>query len=161
MPNRLEGERSSFSVLNEAGRIIANFWSKMEPLDLHALASSTPPTWMPAYRPQLREFLSRGVVIKWGRHFIEYEETADRVCVRFDDGSVETCDLLVGCDGLRSSGEKALNNLVHSIVIFLILTRLSPLQQKFVDNDFHVQMIVLTTLAFGSWLLTSSYLSQS
>ena len=61
-------------------------------------------------RQQLREVLygrvgdlrpERGVV-RWGKALADYREDDGGVVVTFRDGTAVACDVLVGCDGLRS-----------------------------------------------------------
>jgi FAD-dependent urate hydroxylase len=48
------------------------------------------------------EAVRRGVEIRFGKRLIGAENTGDGVVARFDDGSSDTGDLLIGADGLRS-----------------------------------------------------------
>ncbi|KAH8894361.1 FAD/NAD(P)-binding domain-containing protein [Thozetella sp. PMI_491] len=52
--------------------------------------------------------------VKFGKSFTEYEmveEGSEKVKVHFQDGTSDTCDVLIGADGSRS--KIGLNNLVH------------------------------------------------
>src|SRR4051794_13264112 len=49
----------------------------------------------------LSGFVSDGT-IRTGRRVTEYQEADDHVDVRFEDGSTESADVLIGADGLRS-----------------------------------------------------------
>ncbi|CAI2189066.1 10468_t:CDS:2, partial [Funneliformis geosporum] len=58
------------------------------------------------YRDRLRDVLLDSVPVHWGKKCIGYEETKDGVWVKFDDGSREYCDILVGADGINSPVRK-------------------------------------------------------
>ncbi|KAK0464734.1 uncharacterized protein EV420DRAFT_1618490 [Desarmillaria tabescens] len=47
-------------------------------------------------------------VAEWGRKVVEVKETTDAAQVVFEDGMVETCDLVVGADGVKSVCRQAL-----------------------------------------------------
>ncbi|SJL04871.1 uncharacterized protein ARMOST_08242 [Armillaria ostoyae] len=47
-------------------------------------------------------------VTKWGRKVVEVKERADAAQVIFEDGTVETCDLIIGADGVKSVCRQAL-----------------------------------------------------
>ncbi|SJL07280.1 uncharacterized protein ARMOST_10623 [Armillaria ostoyae] len=47
-------------------------------------------------------------VVEWGRKAIEVRETADAAQVVFEDGTIETCDLIIGADGVKSVCRQAL-----------------------------------------------------
>ncbi len=46
--------------------------------------------------------------VHWNMRVKRVWETDDAAHVEFEDGTVETCDLLVGADGLRSKSRDAL-----------------------------------------------------
>jgi 2-polyprenyl-6-methoxyphenol hydroxylase-like FAD-dependent oxidoreductase len=50
----------------------------------------------------LRQALTTGVDIQWAKRLVRYTEDAEHVHLSFDDGSSETVDFAVGCDGSRS-----------------------------------------------------------
>jgi 2-polyprenyl-6-methoxyphenol hydroxylase-like FAD-dependent oxidoreductase len=52
-------------------------------------------------RQSLLDALEPGVV-RWGKRLERYEETEDGVTLRFDDGTSEEADILVGADGIFS-----------------------------------------------------------
>ncbi|PBK74615.1 FAD/NAD(P)-binding domain-containing protein [Armillaria solidipes] len=47
-------------------------------------------------------------VVEWGRRVAEVKETEDAAHVVFEDGAIETCDLVIGADGIRSVCRQAL-----------------------------------------------------
>ncbi|CAG8598964.1 18812_t:CDS:2 [Racocetra fulgida] len=55
-----------------------------------------------AYRNILRDVLSEGVDIQWGKKCVGYEESDDGVWALFEDGTREFGDLLIGADGINS-----------------------------------------------------------
>ncbi len=62
-------------------------------------------------RASAHEALLLGIpdgVIKWGRKVVEVKETADAAQVVFEDSTVETCDLVIGADGIKSVCRQAL-----------------------------------------------------
>ncbi|NRQ30315.1 FAD-dependent monooxygenase [Nonomuraea sp. NN258] len=52
---------------------------------------------------------SRGIPISYGKRLVSFEETADRVTARFDDGTEATGDLLIAADGVHSVTRHALD----------------------------------------------------
>ncbi|MFD4670688.1 FAD-dependent oxidoreductase [Lentzea sp. NPDC058450] len=54
-----------------------------------------------ASRITLRQVLLDGLDVRFGRRFERYEQ-GDDIKLHFEDGSIESCDLLVGADGIRS-----------------------------------------------------------
>ncbi|KAG7443159.1 FAD/NAD(P)-binding domain-containing protein [Guyanagaster necrorhizus] len=62
-------------------------------------------------RASVHESLLLGMangVTEWGRKVVEVKETADAAQVVFEDGTVETCDLIIGADGVKSICRQAL-----------------------------------------------------
>jgi FAD-dependent urate hydroxylase len=55
------------------------------------------------YRVLHQEATSRGVRIEHGKHLVGAEETGDGVRTVFADGSQAVADVLIGCDGVRST----------------------------------------------------------
>ncbi|RIB27535.1 hypothetical protein C2G38_2061770 [Gigaspora rosea] len=55
-----------------------------------------------SYRTVLRDVLSEGVDIQWGKKCAGYEESDDGVWALFADGTREFGDLLIGADGINS-----------------------------------------------------------
>lgn len=55
-------------------------------------------------RLQLREALTTGIEVQWGKEADKIVEDEDKVTVFFKDGTSATGDLLVGADGVHSSG---------------------------------------------------------
>jgi 2-polyprenyl-6-methoxyphenol hydroxylase-like FAD-dependent oxidoreductase len=53
-------------------------------------------------RRRFREFLGKGIDIRWNKRFKEYELTDQGVTVRFEDGSEAKGDILIGADGVKS-----------------------------------------------------------
>lgn len=51
----------------------------------------------------------RGIPIEYGKRLAGFDEGAERVTVRFEDGGTASGDLLVGADGLRSRTRAALD----------------------------------------------------
>jgi len=51
----------------------------------------------------LRRLYEEGIDVKYGMKVTEIEETNDFVKITFADGMVESCDLLVGADGIHSA----------------------------------------------------------
>ncbi|MGI5505876.1 FAD-dependent oxidoreductase [Lentzea sp. CA-135723] len=54
-----------------------------------------------ASRITLRQVLLDGLDVRFGRRFERYEQ-GDDIKLHFEDGGIESCDLLVGADGIRS-----------------------------------------------------------
>lgn len=54
-------------------------------------------------RSELRSLLQEGIDIQWNKRLVMFEEKSNQVIAHFEDGSYETGDLLVGCDGGGSS----------------------------------------------------------
>ncbi|KAL1917193.1 uncharacterized protein VTP21DRAFT_4849 [Calcarisporiella thermophila] len=50
----------------------------------------------------LRDELTKGVNVQWGKQFTRYDEDKDGVTLWFEDGTSARADFLVGADGLRS-----------------------------------------------------------
>lgn len=50
-------------------------------------------------RSGLRNLLSEGINIQWGKSLIKFEDNGNQVIAYFEDGSSVVGDLLVGCDG--------------------------------------------------------------
>jgi 2-polyprenyl-6-methoxyphenol hydroxylase-like FAD-dependent oxidoreductase len=48
------------------------------------------------------------VQIRYGKKLTRIEEGADQVCVYFEDGGVETGDMVLGCDGIHSATRRLL-----------------------------------------------------
>jgi FAD-dependent urate hydroxylase len=76
------------------------------------LAEFTSPPSLPAmqfvwradlYRALLDEALTRGVPVEYGKRIVSATTTAEGVTARFADGTAATADVLVGCDGIRST----------------------------------------------------------
>lgn len=55
------------------------------------------------YRVLHDEAASRGVVVRQGARLVHAEEAGDGVTARFEDGTEETADVLIGCDGVHST----------------------------------------------------------
>ncbi|MBT2232900.1 NAD(P)/FAD-dependent oxidoreductase [Nonomuraea sp. NEAU-A123] len=55
------------------------------------------------YRVLHDEAARRGVRIEHGKRLVRAEETADGVTAHFADGTRATADILIGCDGIRST----------------------------------------------------------
>jgi 2-polyprenyl-6-methoxyphenol hydroxylase-like FAD-dependent oxidoreductase len=53
-------------------------------------------------RWKLRQALSEGLDVKWGKKFVRYEETESEVIAYFEDGTHAVGDLLIGADGSKS-----------------------------------------------------------
>lgn len=51
----------------------------------------------------LRRLYEEGIDVEYGMKVTEIEETKDFVKITFADGTVESCDLLVGADGIHSA----------------------------------------------------------
>ncbi|KAK0190101.1 hypothetical protein F5146DRAFT_1139639 [Armillaria mellea] len=47
-------------------------------------------------------------IVKWGKKIVEVKERVDAAQVVFEDGAVETCDLVIGADGVKSVCREAL-----------------------------------------------------
>ncbi|MFJ5988869.1 FAD-dependent oxidoreductase [Lentzea sp. NPDC092896] len=54
-----------------------------------------------ASRITLRQVLLDGLDVRFGKRFERYEQ-GDDIRLHFEDGTVESCDVLVGADGIRS-----------------------------------------------------------
>ncbi|MEV0233793.1 NAD(P)/FAD-dependent oxidoreductase [Nonomuraea sp. NPDC050786] len=48
------------------------------------------------------EAARRGIQVTYGKRLVSYDESADRVTARFEDGTEATGDLLIACDGVHS-----------------------------------------------------------
>ncbi|KAK0464774.1 uncharacterized protein EV420DRAFT_1638341 [Desarmillaria tabescens] len=62
-------------------------------------------------RASVHEGLLLGIpagITKWGRKVVEVKERADAAQVVFKDGTEETCDLVIGADGVKSVCRQAL-----------------------------------------------------
>ncbi|KAK0201593.1 hypothetical protein DFS33DRAFT_1000826 [Desarmillaria ectypa] len=62
-------------------------------------------------RASMHESLLLGIpdgVAEWGRKAVDVKEMADAAQVVFEDGTVETCDLVIGADGVKSICRQAL-----------------------------------------------------
>lgn len=57
-----------------------------------------------ANRDRLRDALSTGIAIRWGKSAMRIEEGDGRVTVMFEDGTSASGDILVGADGTFSAG---------------------------------------------------------
>lgn len=55
-------------------------------------------------RAELREWLSEHIHIDWNKKFSHYEETDHGVTAYFQDGTSAAGSVLVGADGIQSSG---------------------------------------------------------
>lgn len=87
-------------------------------------------------RASVHEALLLGIpdgIIKWGRKVVEVKETADAAQVVFEDSTVETCDLVIGADGIKSVCRQALfgkeayqaqYEYVSSLNLFTILSQM-------------------------------------
>lgn len=54
-------------------------------------------------RTELRGLLQEGIDIRWNKHLATFEDHGDQVVAHFEDGSHAAGNLLVGCDGGRST----------------------------------------------------------
>ncbi|KAI1491817.1 putative monooxygenase [Biscogniauxia mediterranea] len=59
-----------------------------------------------ANRQRLRDWLRTHVDVQYGKRAVRIEESADKVVVRFEDGTAATGDILVGAEGSRSTVRK-------------------------------------------------------
>lgn len=59
-----------------------------------------------ANRPKLRQWLATDIPIQWSKHLVSInsDDAAGRVTVEFADGTSATGDIVVGADGVNSSG---------------------------------------------------------
>ncbi|KAG6812290.1 hypothetical protein H0H92_003599 [Tricholoma furcatifolium] len=57
----------------------------------------------PVLLDMLKSRLSGLCSIHTATHVLTYEETSDGVMIKFKDGSTQTADLLIGCDGVHSA----------------------------------------------------------
>ena len=55
------------------------------------------------YRALLDEALTRGVVVEYGKRIVSATESREGVTAHFADGTSATADVLIGCDGIRST----------------------------------------------------------
>jgi 2-polyprenyl-6-methoxyphenol hydroxylase-like FAD-dependent oxidoreductase len=88
------------AMLNGSGRVLTEIANGL------TLADGT--TNLTVRRADLYEVLHdeavrRGVPIEHGRRLTGYDETADGVIARFDDGTEAAGDLLIGADGMHSA----------------------------------------------------------
>ncbi|KAG7088970.1 hypothetical protein E1B28_012916 [Marasmius oreades] len=97
-------ESPTFTIRNQEGKVLGvmNVGNKAK----HGYGSIMAP------RAVVHEaFLVEGDVekeVKWGKKVKEVKEFEDRVEVLFEDGDKDTCDLLIGADGVRSICKEAL-----------------------------------------------------
>jgi FAD-dependent urate hydroxylase len=62
------------------------------------------------YRTLLQQAVDRGVAVRFGKRLVDAEATADGgVLTRFDDGTRDNGDLLVGADGIHSATRRIID----------------------------------------------------
>lgn len=63
------------------------------------------PNFLRGNRKRLREWLSTGVNIRWGKQFVRCEESGGVVTAYFADGTTAEGSILIGADGVNSPGK--------------------------------------------------------
>ncbi|CAG8514747.1 707_t:CDS:2 [Funneliformis caledonium] len=106
IPNPIpDVEFHGISISDENGSIL--FRPPLKQLkELFEIEKATDNIAIISYRDRLRDVLIEGVPVRWGKKCIGYEETKEGIWVKFEDGSREFCDILVGADGINSPVRK-------------------------------------------------------
>ena len=66
-------------------------------------------------RPALRRLLTEGLDVQWGRRVTALTDEADGVRVDFEDGTTRRVELVVGCDGVRSTVRETLRGTLAGV----------------------------------------------
>lgn len=73
--------------------------------ELFKFGEGTEQPFVRVERAKFRDWLLQDIPVEWGKRFTQYEEHADGVTVRFEDGTEARGRGLVGADGVSSQGK--------------------------------------------------------
>ncbi|KAL0058965.1 hypothetical protein AAF712_014333 [Marasmius tenuissimus] len=99
-------ECSAFTFRNEKGKTLGVM--KVGDKEKHGFGSMMAPRAVVHEGLLVGADMEKNADVKWGKKVKEVRELDDRVEVVFEDGSMDTCDLVIGADGVRSVCKEAL-----------------------------------------------------